>query len=282
MEVSVEVEKAAKYLKEADAILIGTGAGMGVDSGLGTFRGRNAGVWPPLVRLNMDFTEASNPKWFPTQPNFAWAFWVYRYNAYTSKEPHQGYHILKNLSTKKKFGAFSYTSNIDGHWLKCGFEENRVFECHGTVHYMQCQKPCQEFIYPTSPEEMSKMVFVKDDYVQNLPHCPKCGLVARPNVDMFDDVEIITIRQKQQTQDYQAWLSQVQASGGKLAVIEIGAGLALPVVREECERVAKAFSAPLIRLNLDDNSIPPEIPQGVSLPMGALQALSAIELAMNS
>ena len=41
-----------------------TGAGMGVDSGLGTFRGRNAGVWPPLKDLGMDFTEMSTPSHF--------------------------------------------------------------------------------------------------------------------------------------------------------------------------------------------------------------------------
>ena len=49
-------------------MVIGTGAGMGVDSGLGTFRGRNAGVWPPLKAMQIDFTEMSCPQAFEQDP----------------------------------------------------------------------------------------------------------------------------------------------------------------------------------------------------------------------
>ena len=38
------IEKAAEALKRADALLIGAGAGMGVDSGLPDFRG-DQGFW---------------------------------------------------------------------------------------------------------------------------------------------------------------------------------------------------------------------------------------------
>ena len=41
------LEEAALAIATADAMVIGTGAGMGVDSGLGTFRGRNAGGREP-------------------------------------------------------------------------------------------------------------------------------------------------------------------------------------------------------------------------------------------
>lgn len=43
--------RAAEAVASADALLITTGAGMGVDSGLGTFRGRNAGVWRAAASL---------------------------------------------------------------------------------------------------------------------------------------------------------------------------------------------------------------------------------------
>lgn len=44
-----KLEKAAGWLREADGLLITAGAGMGVDSGLPDFRGRE-GFWPAGVR----------------------------------------------------------------------------------------------------------------------------------------------------------------------------------------------------------------------------------------
>ena len=48
------VEKAAKVIKSAEALVIGAGAGMGVDSGLPDFRG-DQGFWrayPPYEKLD--------------------------------------------------------------------------------------------------------------------------------------------------------------------------------------------------------------------------------------
>ena len=42
--LSLKIRRAAELIFRADALLITTGAGMGVDSGLATYRGRNAGV----------------------------------------------------------------------------------------------------------------------------------------------------------------------------------------------------------------------------------------------
>ena len=74
-----DIAQAAKLIKEANALLINTGAGMGVSSGLGTFRGKNAGVWPPLVKLGLDFSDMSNPSRFKKDARLAWSFWNFRY-----------------------------------------------------------------------------------------------------------------------------------------------------------------------------------------------------------
>eukprot|EP01065_Artemidia_motanka_P029566 TRINITY_DN35661_c0_g1_i1.p1 TRINITY_DN35661_c0_g1~~TRINITY_DN35661_c0_g1_i1.p1 ORF type:complete len:358 (+),score=70.81 TRINITY_DN35661_c0_g1_i1:129-1076(+) len=111
---------------------------MGVDSGLGTFRGRNAGVWPPLRALGIDFSEMSCPRWFEDDPLLAWAFWRFRHQAYTKAEPHAGYGILARWGAQMKHGLFSVTSNIDGHWDRTkGVGPALTYECHGTVTRMQ-------------------------------------------------------------------------------------------------------------------------------------------------
>ena len=50
METDKQIEKAASLIREADALLIGAGAGMGVDSGLPDFRG-NEGLWRAYPKL---------------------------------------------------------------------------------------------------------------------------------------------------------------------------------------------------------------------------------------
>ena len=70
---------AAKFIKDADAILITSGAGMGVDSGFGTFRGPTALVWPPSGVRKEEYSNICRPNRLQTDPEFAWSFWQFAY-----------------------------------------------------------------------------------------------------------------------------------------------------------------------------------------------------------
>ena len=66
MSLDRDLERAAQAVAHAEAMLIGAGAGMGVDSGLPDFRG-DQGFWrayPPIARLGLSFVEMANPQWF--------------------------------------------------------------------------------------------------------------------------------------------------------------------------------------------------------------------------
>lgn len=133
------IKEAAKVIQEADALLISTGAGFGVDSGLGTYRGRFSGVWAPLKALGIDYVDATDPSLFRTDPRLAWAYWASSFDQYTNKStPHEGYTIIKRWARGKKHRLFSITSNIDGHWCRTVGEKS-VLEVHGSVTHMQRQ-----------------------------------------------------------------------------------------------------------------------------------------------
>merc|ERR1740129_288744 len=134
-----ELRNAADVIRDADALLICTGAGMGADSGLATFRGRNAGTWLPLTTMQMDYTHMCDPHWFDDDPRLAWAFWHFCYQAYKRSSPHRGYELLAKWGASKTHGFFSVTSNIDGHWGRTlGISSERIWETHGAVTHMQC------------------------------------------------------------------------------------------------------------------------------------------------
>lgn len=126
--------QAAQLIFHADAIIITAGAGMGVDSGLPDFRG-NEGFWkayPPLAKLGLSFVEMANPFWFENKPRLAWGFYGHRLNLYKATKPHQGFDILLKWSKTKPGGYFVFTSNVDGHFQKAGFDENHIEEVHGS------------------------------------------------------------------------------------------------------------------------------------------------------
>jgi NAD-dependent SIR2 family protein deacetylase len=122
---------AAAALKSADALLIGAGAGMGVDSGLPDFRGPE-GFWeayPPYRKLGLNFVDLANPEWFDQDPALAWGFYGHRRNLYRQTAPHAGFQILRKWAERMRIGYFIFTSNVDGHFQKAGFPVERVMEC---------------------------------------------------------------------------------------------------------------------------------------------------------
>ena len=265
---------ATEYIKNCDALLITAGAGIGVDSGLPDFRG-NEGFWkayPPIARLGISFYEMANPEWFNTDPKLAWAFYGHRLNLYRSTTPHIGFfHILKQAKQKKN-GYFVFTSNVDGQFQKSGFADDRIEECHGSIHHLQCCRPCSEKVW--SAEKTEIMIDLdKFEAIEPLPHCPDCGALARPNILMFGDWGWISHRTHSQEKGLSRWLDKLRNNKSELVVIEIGAGNAVPTVRHLSENVATQTSAKLIRINPRDFQVPGD---HISIPESAAKGISQI------
>src|ERR1043166_5468359 len=124
------IDAAVRTTADADALLIGAGAGMGVDSGLPDFRG-DEGFWrayPPYKKLGLAFEDLANPRWFDDDPSLAWGFYGHRLNLYRKTNPHEGFHVLRRLSASKERGAFVFTSNVDGQFVKAGFDPALIAE----------------------------------------------------------------------------------------------------------------------------------------------------------
>lgn len=267
------LRRAAEAISGAEAMVIGAGAGMGVDSGLPDFRGRE-GFWrayPPFAKLGLSFAEVANPRWFRHDPGLAWGFYGHRLNLYRDTEPHEGFGILRRWAERMPRGAFVYTSNVDGHFQKAGFDPDRVVECHGAIDWLQCIDDCGSGIFPAAEVriDVDEKTFLARP---PLPTCPACGALARPNILMFGDRDWNSGRSDEQTGRLREWLQSLD--GLPIVVVECGSGTAIPTVRFICEEVAARYESPLVRINPGD----PEVPAGqISLPMGAFEALELID-----
>lgn len=260
------LDAAVAAITSADALLIGAGAGMGVDSGLPDFRG-NEGFWRAYPAFNgRRFSEMSNPRWFSEDPELAWGFFGHRYNLYSKTEPHDGFRILQSISERLSNPAAIFTSNVDGHFQKAGFAKSQVVECHGSIHHLQCSSQCSPKIW--RPENLKLEVDEEIRLTSELPRCPFCDDVARPNILMFSDRSWNSARTERQERRFRRWLNE--NSRRNLVVVEIGAGTAIPTVRYTCE----STDAPIIRINPRDPQGPDNV---ISIPLGGLEALRRIE-----
>ena len=257
-ESSEAIEWAARFVREASALLVTAGAGIGVDSGLPDFRGKE-GFWrayPAIAKLGLSFAEMANPDWFDQSPELAWAFYGHRLNLYRRTEPHAGFQRLIDCGRQKRHGYFVFTSNVDGQFQKAGFAADRVAECHGSIHHFQCCAPCHDSIWDAHREEVTvdEANFLA---LAPLPKCPRCDRLARPNVLMFGDGGWLPSRSLAQDLELRKWLVSLSANGAKLVIIELGAGTAIPTVRHLSEHLAEEFAAPLIRINPREPDVPP-------------------------
>ena len=99
----------------------------------------------------------------------------------------------------KPHGGFVFTSNVAGHFQHAGLPADRIVECHGSIHWLQCLTPCHDGLWLADIEPLE----VDETHClmrSPLPRCPACGGLARPNILMFDDWEWIAERTARQQQ----------------------------------------------------------------------------------
>ena len=273
--IEEQIKKAKQFIEEADAVLITAGAGMGVDSGLPDFRG-NEGFWkayPVIKDLGISFQNMANPKWFATNPPLAWAFYGHRLNLYRATTPHNGFKMLLELVEKKNNNYFVFTSNVDGQFQKAGFSKDKIVEVHGSIHHFQCCENCKRDIWEANKEAIE--IDMEKFEAIDIPQCKYCEDIARPNILMFGDWSWNRHRTNQQEYRFNTWLKSIQADNKKLAIIEIGAGTAIPTIRQEGEHISKRFSnSKLIRINPRDFKISNNV--GYNIPFGGLKGLEKV------
>lgn len=259
-------------IKEADAIVITAGAGMGVDSGLPDFRG-DEGMWkayPALGEKKISFSSIANPAAFTNNPELAWAFYGHRYDLYSEITPHEGFSQLLELCKEKDH--FVVTSNVDGQFQKAGFSEDKIYEIHGRIHKFQCTAGCCDPYVPdldgfgVNPNTL--------EMTSELPTCPNCGAMARPNIMMFGDFGFDHTETSEQESKFNDFMHMYDKGDKKIVLIEIGAGTAIPSIRQIGEYIHENVEgATMVRINPRESFGPNGI---VSIPKGGVDGLKDI------
>ena len=170
-QLNQQTEQALELIKNAKNIVAMTGAGISTISGIPDFRSPNSGLWDKTDPLEVASIHAfrQNPKTFYN--------WIHPLaHLFLEAQPNAAHYALTELERDGKLKAV-ITQNIDGLHTAAGSET--VYELHGHLRDATCT---QCYYTQESTEIFNK--FLQDKQV---PICPQCGGVLKPNVILFGE-----------------------------------------------------------------------------------------------
>ncbi len=194
---------AADILRSSKCAVVLSGAGISTASGIPDFRSTDGGLWERYDPFDVASLASFryNPERFfdwmhPLAMNMSMA---------GPNVAHYGLARLEQAGWIKTI----ITQNIDALHQRAG--SRHVIEIHGSMQALTCvrcyiQYPSSQFL---------------PDYLENkqIPHCPECGGVLKPNLVLFGE-----------QLPAQAWLAAMQASKTCDVMIVVGSSLeVLPV-----------------------------------------------------
>jgi NAD-dependent deacetylase len=123
----------AERLIAAQRVFVLTGAGLGVASGLGTFRGPD-GYW-----RHRSFEQLASLDGFYADPALVWSWYNERIAAYMAAVPNAGHCALAQLQELAPRVVIA-TQNVDGLHGRAGSRD--VLELHGSIFDVKCTGTC--------------------------------------------------------------------------------------------------------------------------------------------
>ena len=165
-----QYETLKQIINESHNIVVFTGAGISVPSGIPDFRSAD-GIYNQKTKFKASPEDIISHSFFVSNTEDFYSFYKDKM-CYPKAEPNAAHKYFADLEKKGK-NVIVVTQNIDGLHQKAG--SSIVYELHGTIHQNFCQRCGRMFGL---------------DYVMNapgVPHCDKCGGIVKPNVVLYEE-----------------------------------------------------------------------------------------------
>ena len=220
------VESVRQKIKDADAVLIGAGAGLSTSAGF-TYAGeRFDNNFADFIE-KYGFQDMYSAGFYPYMTlEEHWAYWS-RYidiNRYQDA-PKPVYNEL--LEIVRELDYFVLTTNVDHCFQKAGFDKQRLFYTQGDYGLWQCSKPCHDQTYDN--EEVVKKMVAQQEKMripsELIPRCPVCGAPMSMNL-RSDDTFVQDDGWYAAADRYQDFIERHQ--GMKMLYLELGVGSNTP------------------------------------------------------
>ena len=256
---SVQIPKLKTALDEADAVVIGAGAGLSTSAGF-TYDGERFRKYFADFEAKYGFHDMYSGGFYPyATPEEHWAYWS-RYiliNRYTDA-PKPVYENLLRLVRDKDY--FVITTNVDHCFQKAGFDKKRLFYTQGDYGLFQCSEPCCRETWDNEAVIRQMVAEQKDMKIPSalVPRCPHCGKPLTMNL-RADDSFVEDEGWHAAAERYANFLRTRE--GQKILFLELGVGYNTPVIIKYpfWQMTAKNPRATYACINLGEAFCPAEI-----------------------
>lgn len=251
--------KVKELLNNADAVVIGAGAGISTAAGVNYGEYMFKENFPELYKKYgfTNFYTSSFYKFLCEEER--WSYWAKHINYLClSMGKTQVYQNLKKLVKDKDY--FVITTNADKQFIKNDFDENKIFEVQGTLTKIQCSKGCHNKLYDDTKMIKEMLKKDKDCKVPSdlVPYCPKCG--EKMELNLRKDNYFVEDEYWYKKQDlYEKFINKYKNKN--ILFLELGVGFNTPsIIRFPFEEFTFKFSnANLVRINMNFADVPNEI-----------------------
>ena len=219
---SQQIELLQEKLKQADAVLIGAGAGLSAAAGL-TYSGERFERFFSDFREKYSITDIYSGGFYPFETlEEYWAWWSRHifYNRYVDA-PVPVYDKL--LTAVKGTDYFVLTTNVDHQFQRAGFDKKRLFYTQGDYGLWQCSRACHDRTYDNEVTVRRMLDEQEDMKVPSelVPYCPVCGAPMTMNL-RSDDTFVQDKGWYEAAGRYEAFLKE--HGNGRILLLELGVG----------------------------------------------------------
>lgn len=165
-ELEPAIEEARSALRKAQRVAVLTGAGISAESGVPTFRASD-GLWE-----GHRIEDVATPDGFRRDPKLVWKFYNARRANVRTVKPNPGHEALAKMEQHWGKNFTIITQNVDGLHYVAGNQQ--VLEVHGSLYRTRCTR-------------CAKIENRQLDPLDELPHCPDCGQLLRPDIVWFHE-----------------------------------------------------------------------------------------------
>ena len=222
------INRVKELLQNAEAVIIGAGAGLSTSAGF-TYTGRRfEGNFSDFIE-KYGFRDMYSGGFYPFESlEEHWAYWS-RYvfiNRY-SDEDNGTYEKLFELIKDKDY--FVLTTNVDHQFQKAGFDKHRLFYTQGDYGLFQCSEPCHNATYDNEAviRDMVKQQADMKIPTELIPHCPVCGKPMTMNL-RADNTFVQDDGWYRASERYSDFLRRHK--GLKVLFLELGVGMNTPSI----------------------------------------------------
>lgn len=219
-------EQLNKCIDEAEAIVIGAGAGLsaaaGFEYGGSTFMDNFQYMhdqygYEDMYSAGFHFFASEEEKW---------GYWskMIDLNRY-KKGALPLYKRLLEMVKNKNY--FVITTNVDHQFQLAGFRKERLFYMQGDYGLLQCPEPCHNQTYDNEKEIHLMLQHIVDHKVPSslLPRCPRCGKIMTMNLRC--DEHFVQDKGWYQARDrYTDFMAKSRHK--KVLYLELGVGFSTP------------------------------------------------------